>query len=160
MKKFIRLCRDFTDFDGFRLIPGSIYGRNNSARFVCQNFSGIHDGTLCIFEQVSSAFERSPSLWKCRKITRDDWRYQAITDFIRQLGYIPKPCKIRNIPGSPCLRRVVYDYTPTGTSVGSLIRQSHDNADYGGQPVNNPEPYWAGYVKGERRYVKNPLTEK
>lgn len=153
MIKYVKLSRSFCDFNGFRIIPGTIYGRDKSDRFVCQDYSGINTGTLSIFVQCG---ER----WHKECISRDDWRYQEITRFIHELGYIPKVSNIRRCPGAPLSRRVNYYYTPNGQGIGSLIRQNRDNADYGGQPVNNPEPYWAGFVKAERHCVKNPLTEK
>lgn len=145
-------------FHGFPVMINGIYGRNKQHLFVCNNYDGIKTGHLIIFVN-------NHNYWHKTTVDKNSWQFKEIAKLILEIGKIPVPKYMKKKPtykivGQPYARRVSYDYTPTGTSVGSLIRQSYDNADYGGFAVSNPESYWSGYVKNERRCVKNPLIEK
>ena len=157
MLKFTRIAtRKETTFNGFSLPVGAIYGRNRNERFVCANYSGINKGNLILFVQNNNNWDREI-------VNKNDWRYKEIINVLRELGYIPKikPHKDPYIPDKPFERNANYNYTPTGSGAGQLIRMKHDNADHsgGGSVIHNPDSYREIFVDMVRRCCKNPLYE-
>ena len=144
MKKYARLARQHgLSFCGYTLPIGAIYGRDNSRMFVCDDYSGINSGKLTIKILKDSR-------WVSNTVTKESWQFQAVISVIRNdnNGMIPVIIMPRRslgkIVGQPYARRVNYRFTPTGISVGSLVRQSHDNADHygGGSNIRNEPSYW------------------
>ena len=147
-----------TQFDGFRVPLGACYGRDHDERFICKDYTGINRGYLTILV-------KSGTRWKSVNIDRHDWRFKAVTRSLHELGYIPKVGRFRDpykrIPGRPVERKVNYNFTPTGSGAGQLVRMNHDNADHsgGGSVIHNPDSYREIFVDMERRCCVNPLYE-
>lgn len=152
-------CKYETQFNGFRVPLGACYGRDRDARFVCVDYTGINKGYLTVFSQEGGR------RWKQVNIDRKDWRYKAVRSALSDLGYIPKVKTFKDpykrIPGRPVERKVNYNFMPTGSGAGQLVRMSHDNADHsgGGSNIHNAESYWTINVDMERRCTVNPLYE-
>ena len=160
MQYYTRLASKYeTQFNGFKVPKGAIYGRNKEQRFVCVDYLGIKSGKLKMFVQNGST-------WTKQLVSKDDWRYKNVINILREIGYIPIVEQFRNpykkIPGKPYDRKTNYSYLPTGSGVAQLVRMRHDNADHsgGGSVISNGDSYRAINKDMERRCVKNPLCEK
>lgn len=154
MKEYTKLARKECVFDGFIVPKGAIYGRLNSRRFICVNFSGESSLKIIVKD------DNSP--WRIIIAKEHDWRYIRTKRLIAQLGYTPKVCPIiGKIPGVPVMRDVNYNYIPTGSGAGTLARMRHDNADHygGGSVIHNGDSYRQIYKDMERRCLTNPLYE-
>ena len=160
MKKYIKIATEYeTMFNGFRVPVGACYCKNNNTRFVCMDYSGLKTGELMVYQQTETN-----KRWEKICVDCHNWKYKEVLAIIKKLGYIPKVKTFRNpycrmyVPG---LRKVNYNYLNTGAGVGTLVRQSHDNADHsgGGSVIHNTESYWNIYKDMERRCAINPLYE-
>lgn len=159
MKLFTRMCREYyTTFGGYHVPVGAIYGRDHSRLFICNDYAGINTGHLNILVCEKSG------RWAEVRVDKNAWQFKAVVRTIRaeNNGKIPRITTWKNpggiggqVVGQPHARIVNYRFTPSGQSVGSLIRQSHDNADHsgGGSNIRNYDSYWAIYKDMDRRCV-------
>ena len=149
-KDFCKKCLSTTEIEGFKIRVGAIYGRSGSDYFVCNRYDPDAKN-LTIFVNGKSR------IWYDQKISKGDFRYKLIAEAAKT--QIPaKPARMpkqERIPGLPVMRKVNYNYTPSGMSTHSLIKQCFDNADHsgGGSNIQNENSYWAIYKDMPRRYV-------
>lgn len=141
-----------TEIFGFKIPFGAIYGRCGADFFVCTKFDPDAK-TVKIFANGKSR------IWHKDTICRADYRCKLIAEAAKApivKRHCEKCTKPERIPWLPVMRKVNYNFTPSGMTTHSLIKQCFDNADHsgGGSNVQNENSYWAIYKDMPRRYVK------